>query len=184
MSAPDFWNDSEGAQKLVGELKALTSIVDGVRALSRDVEDEVGLLEMSDEVRDRDHINEAGKKIQALASRVESLELVTLFNRPNNNRDVFLSIHAGTGGVDSMDWAAILLRMYQRWLDRNGYTATVVDHQPGEEAGIKRAVLEIRGKYPFGYLKSEVGVHRLVRISPFDANHRRHTSFASVDVVP
>jgi len=184
MSAPDFWNDAEGAQKVVTELKGLTGTVDGVRALTRDIEDEVGLLEMSDEVRDRAHIVDAGKKLVELSPRVEALELVTLFNGPNDGRDVFLSVHAGAGGVDSMDWAAMLLRMYQRWLDRNGYQASIVDHQPGEEAGVKRAVLEIRGKYPFGYLKSEVGVHRLVRISPFDANHRRHTSFASVDVVP
>src|SRR5206468_9506423 len=127
---------------------------------------------------------DAQKKLGGISRRVEALELQTLFNGPNDGRDVFLSVHAGAGGVDSMDWAAMLLRMYQRWLDENGYQASLVDYQPGEEAGAKRAVLEIRGKYPFGYLKSEVGVHRLVRISPFDANHRRHTSFASVFVYP
>ena len=184
MSAPDFWNDAEGAQKTVAQLKGLSSSVDGVRTLNREVDDEIGLLEMSDEVRDRAHILEAQKRLPEFAGRVEALELETLFSGPNDARDVFLSVHAGAGGVDSMDWAAMLLRMYQRWLDRSGYQVALVDHQPGEEAGVKRAVLEIRGKYPFGYLKSEVGVHRLVRISPFDANHRRHTSFASVDVVP
>jgi peptide chain release factor 2 len=184
MSAPDFWNDAEGAQKTVSELKLLGAAVDDIRALYTETSDEITLLEMSDEVRDRAHIVDAQKKLAGLSRRVETLELQTLFNGPNDGRDVFLSVHAGAGGVDSMDWAGMLLRMYQRWLDRNGYQASLVDYQPGEEAGVKRAVLEIRGKYPFGYLKSEVGVHRLVRISPFDANHRRHTSFASVDVVP
>lgn len=184
MSAPDFWNDAEGAQKTVSELKLLGAAVDDIRALSTETGDEITLLEMSDEVRDRAHIVDAQKKLAGLSRRVEALELQTLFSGPNDGRDVFLSVHAGAGGVDSMDWAGMLLRMYQRWLDKNGYQASLVDYQSGEEAGVKRAVLEIRGHYPFGYLKSEVGVHRLVRISPFDANHRRHTSFASVDVVP
>jgi peptide chain release factor 2 len=184
MSAPDFWNDAESAQKTVSELKSLTGVVEGVRRLTTDLSDEIGLLEMSDDEKDRPHLMEAQKKLADFGSRVEAVELETLFSGPNDGRDVFLSVHAGAGGVDSMDWAAILLRMYQRWLDRNGYQVSLVDHQPGEEAGIKRAVLEVRGRHPFGYLKSEVGVHRLVRISPFDANHRRHTSFASVDVIP
>jgi len=184
MSAPDFWNDAEGAQKTVSELKSLTGVVGGVRDLASELSDEIGLIEMADDERDRPHLMEAQKKLGDFGARVEAVELETLFSGPNDGRDVFLSIHAGAGGVDSMDWAAILLRMYQRWLDRNGYQAVLVDHQPGEEAGIKRAVLEIRGKHPFGYLKSEVGVHRLVRISPFDANHRRQTSFAGVDVIP
>ncbi|MBI4566023.1 MAG: peptide chain release factor 2 [Planctomycetes bacterium] len=184
MSAAGFWDDADGAQKAVAELKSLSGVVDEVRELSGALSDEVDLLEMCDEVRDQAHIHEAQEKATHLSRRIEAFELQTFFNGPNDARDVFLAIHAGAGGVDSMDWASMLLRMYRRWLDRNGYDVALVDYQSGDEAGLKRAVLEVRGKYPFGYLKSEMGVHRLVRISPFDANHKRHTSFASADVIP
>jgi peptide chain release factor 2 len=139
---------------------------------------------MCDDARDQAHIAEVAGKIGGFARKVEAVEVQALFNGRNDARDVFVSIHSGAGGVDAMDWAQILERMYTRWLSRSGYEVEVLDEQPGEEAGLKRAVLEVRGRFAFGYLKSEIGVHRLVRISPFDANHRRQTSFASVDVVP
>lgn len=184
MSRPNFWDRQEKAQSLIGELKSVKSVVDVYKALHRDLSDEVELLEMCDDVRDAAHLNELNGKLPDYGRRVDEVELDALFNGPNDARDVFLSVHAGTGGVDAMDWAAILHRMYARWLQDHGYEVGLVDYQAGEEAGAKRVVLEVRGKFPFGYLKSEIGVHRLIRISPFDANHRRQTSFVSVDVIP
>ncbi len=184
MSAPDFWARQDAAQGLIAELKSIKGVAESYRALHRELEDEIGLLEMCDDARDLQHIGEAGGRVGAFEKKVEAVEVQALFTGRNDARDVFVTIHSGAGGVDAMDWAQILERMYLRWLAQSGYEATVLDEQFGEEAGIKRAVLEVRGRYAFGYLKSEVGVHRLVRLSPFDANHRRQTSFASVDVVP
>jgi peptide chain release factor 2 len=184
MSASGFWDRPEAAQAVMAELKSVKGVAESYRALHRELEDEIGLLEMCDEARDRDHILQAREKARGLEGRVEATEVTALFTGKNDARDVFLSIHAGTGGVDAMDWAQMLERMYLRWLVAHGYQAEVIDEQEGEEAGIKRAVIDVRGPYAFGYLKSEIGVHRLIRLSPFDANHRRQTSFASVDVVP
>jgi peptide chain release factor 2 len=184
MSEPSFWDHQEKAQGLVTELKSVKSVVEEFDALHRDLSDELGLVEMCDDVRDAAHLDEVKAKLPSYLKRVEKIELDALFTGPNDARDVFLSIHAGTGGVDAMDWAEILYRMYTRWLQKNDYEVGLMDWQSGEEAGAKRVVLEVRGKYPFGYLKSEIGVHRLIRLSPFDANHRRQTSFASVDVIP
>ncbi len=184
MSGSDFWNRPDAARGVVTELKSIKGVVESYRSLHREIEDESGLLEMCDDARDRDHIVEVRDKLSALERRVESVEVQALFTGRNDARDVFLSIHAGAGGVDAMDWAQMLERMYLRWLGKSGYESEILDEQAGEEAGIKRAVIEVRGRYAFGYLKSEIGVHRLVRHSPFDANHRRQTSFAAVDVVP
>jgi peptide chain release factor 2 len=184
MSAAGFWDNPEAAQKLMGRFKAVKGVVENYRTLEQEIEDELGLLEMCDEARDREHILEVQGKLPAYDRRVEALEVQTYFTGRNDARDVFLSINAGAGGVDAMDWAQILERMYLRWLGQKGFDFEVLDEQQGEEAGIKRALIEVRGSYPFGHLKSEIGVHRLVRLSPFDANHRRHTSFASVDAVP
>jgi len=184
MSGADFWNNQEAAQKLVTELKSAKSTVDVYSALHRELEDEVGLLEMCDDTKDGEHILQAQNKIPAYTARVEGIEVLALFNRPNDSRDVFLSVHAGGGGVDAMDWAELLERMYLRWLKDHGFQADVIDRQDGEEAGIKRSMIDVKGPTAFGYLKSEIGLHRLIRISPFDANHRRQTSFAAVDVVP
>jgi peptide chain release factor 2 len=184
MSGADFWNNAEAAQKLMTELKSAKGTVESYAALHRELEDEQGLLEMSDDVRDRDHILQVESKIPAYSTRVEGVEVLALFTGANDSRDVFLSVHAGGGGVDAMDWAQLLERMYLRWLKDHGFQAEVIDRQEGEEAGIKRAMIDVKGPTAFGFLKSEIGVHRLIRISPFDANHRRQTSFAAVDVVP
>ncbi len=184
MAGADFWNNQDAAQKVVTELKGVKSVVESYRGLHQQLEDEIGLLEMSDDVKDAEHIKEVEAKIPDLTSKVEGTEVQALFTGPNDTRDVFLSIHPGAGGVDAADWAQILERMYLRWLSKRGYQVEVVDREDGEEAGIRRVVLDIKGSFAFGYLKSEIGVHRLIRISPFDANHRRQTSFASVDVVP
>ncbi len=184
MAGADFWNNPEAAQKLVAELKSVKGVAESFRSLHTDLEDEIGLLEMTDEAKDTAHIQETEAKIPELSRRVEATEVQALFTGSNDGRDVFVSIHPGAGGIDAADWAQILERMYLRWLQKNGYQVEVVDREDGEEAGIRRVVLDVKGRFAFGYLKSEIGVHRLIRISPFDANHRRQTSFASVDVVP
>ena len=184
MSGADFWGNQEAAQKVVAELKSLKGVVEGFSALHLELEDEIGLLEMSDDEKDQSHINEVAAKIPGLARRVDAIEVQALFTGKNDDRDVFFSIHPGGGGVDAMDWAQMLHRMYGRWLERNDYTVEIVEEQAGEEAGVKRVVLDVKGRHAFGFLKSEIGVHRLIRNSPFDANHRRQTSFAAVDVTP
>jgi len=184
MTGADFWNNQDAAQKVVSELKSVKSIVESYRGLHQELDDEIGLLEMSDDAKDAAHIQEAAEKIPELQRKVEATEVQALFTGPNDTRDVFVSIHPGAGGVDAQDWAQILERMYLRWLSRAGYQAEVIDRLDGEEAGIRRVVIDVKGRFAFGYLKSEIGVHRLIRNSPFDTNHRRQTSFASVDVVP
>ena len=184
MGGADFWNNQEAAQKVVSELKSVKSVVESYRGLHQALEDEIGLLEMSDDTKDAEHIKEVAGKVPDLTAKVEATEVQALFTGPNDARDVFVSIHPGAGGVDAQDWAQILERMYLRWLSRSGYQAEIIDRLDGEEAGIRRVVIDVRGSFSFGYLKSEIGVHRLIRNSPFDANHRRQTSFASVDVVP
>jgi len=184
MSGADFWNKPDAAQGLMTELKSIKSVVEAYTTLHRELEDEVGLVEMCDDAKDREHLLQVQGKVAPYERRVEGIEVQALFTGRNDARDVFLSIHAGTGGVDAMDWAEMLERMFLRWFTAHGYEAEVIDRQEGEEAGIKRSVIDVKGRYAFGYLKSEIGVHRLIRLSPFDANHRRQTSFASVDVVP
>ena len=184
MSASDFWGNPEAAQGVMTELKSVKGVVESYRSLHREFEDEIGLLEMCDDARDHAHVEEVLGKLKPLERKVEAVEVQALFNGRNDARNVFLSIHSGAGGVDAMDWTQMLERMYVRWLQQNGYEFEVLDEQEGDEAGIKRAMIEVKGRYAFGYLKSEIGVHRLVRLSPFDTNHRRQTSFAAVDVVP
>ena len=184
MGAADFWNNQEAAQKLVVELKGVKAVVESYKKLHQELEDEIGLLEMCDELKDAEHIKQVEAKIPDLTRRVEATEVQALFTGANDARDIFISIHPGNGGIDAQDWALILERLYTRWLQKNGYTVEVVDREEAEEAGIRRVVLDVKGPYAFGNLKSESGVHRLIRISPFDANHRRQTSFASVDVIP
>ena len=185
MTVAGFWDNQEAAQKLSGELKTLKNGVETYESLRRELEDEIGIVEMCDETADKEHVEAAAAKAPRLAARVESLELQTLFTGRNDAKDVILAIHAGTGGVDAMDFAEMVARMYMRWCERSGYEVSLMEKQEGDEAGLKKCVFEVRGgRYPFGYLKSEIGVHRLIRISPFDANHKRQTSFVSVDVVP
>lgn len=184
MSRPNFWENQEKAQAIIAELKSSKAVVDDFDALHTDLSDEIELLEMCDETNDRTHIEAVEGNLSAFRKRVEKIQLNTLFNGKDDARAVFFSIHAGSGGVEAMDWAEILHRMYLRWFQVNRYKVKQVDYLPGEEAGAKKVVLEVRGHFPFGYLKSEIGVHRLIRISPFDAANRRQTSFASVDVIP
>lgn len=148
------------------------------------IEDTKVLIDLAEESQDIAFTNELQKEIKKLEKKIDELELKNLLNGEDDPKSAILTIHSGAGGTEAQDWAEMLLRMYLRWAERNGYNATVVDILEGDGAGIKSAVVEIEGPYAYGYLKSESGVHRLVRISPFDANKRRHTSFASVFVYP
>jgi peptide chain release factor 2 len=164
-------------------LAELKKVVDRWRGLEKRVADitELMLLESEEEASLRAEIQ---TEVEELASRLDELEFEMAFSGKYDSRNAILAIHAGAGGVESQDWAEMLLRMYLRWAERNRYKAEVLDTSPGEEAGIKSAVVEVSGDYSFGYLKSEHGVHRLIRLSPFDADHARHTSFALVEVMP
>ena len=142
------------------------------------------LLELAEEEDDRSVLEEVEEEVEGLRHKLERLQLRTYLRGRNDAADVYLSLHAGAGGTDACDWVEMLLRMYTRWMERNGCKYRMLDWLPGEEAGLKSVTLEVTGDHPYGYLQGEMGVHRLVRISPFDANKRRHTSFAAVDVVP
>jgi peptide chain release factor 2 len=184
MGGKDFWADSEHAQKIVAELKALKAVVVPHEELSRRAEDLAVLHELAVEEKSDESLQEAAGEEQRLQALLDRLELSTLLSGPHDAGDCFFSIHAGAGGTESCDWAEMLLRMYLRFFERGGYKAEEVDRLAGEEAGIRSITLRVSGPYAYGYLSCERGVHRLVRISPFDSQKRRHTSFASVDVLP
>ncbi len=156
--------------------------VEGHDQLEKDIADMSELVEMVEE--DSSEAREIEDSLDALEARVNEMEIEARLSGPDDYRDAILTIHPGAGGTESQDWADMLFRMYNRWAERHGFEVDLMDHQPGDEAGLKSATMEIKGDYAFGYLKAESGVHRLVRISPFDANSRRHTSFASVHVFP
>ena len=181
-AAPGLWDDSRRAQKLMRRLAAAQRTVATWRGLERRLAEagELLLLDAGDGELEADLQTETG----AIAAQLEELELELALNGPYDDRDAMLAIHAGAGGTESQDWAEMLLRMYLRWAERSGYRAEVLDMTPGEEAGIKSAVISVSGDHATGYLKGEHGVHRLVRLSPFDADHSRHTSFALVEVTP
>ncbi len=188
MSAPDFWNHRERAQADVEEVSRLKSLLNPFRDLEREMADFEALRQLVEEETDPAERAEAERELtrehDRLAHKLSEFELRQFLSGENDRANAFLTIHSGAGGTESCDWADMLLRMYQRWIERNGFKSQVVDIQTGEEVGIKSATLLVTGEYAYGYLNTERGVHRLVRISPFDANKRRHTSFASVDVVP
>src|SRR5882757_2691080 len=188
MSAADFWSNRERAQGDVEEVSRLRSLLNPLRELERAVADFEALRQLAAEESDAAHRAAAEKELATeqarLIHQLEEFELRQFLSGENDRANAFLTIHSGAGGTESCDWADMLLRMYQRWIERHGYKSQTVDIQTGEEVGIKSATLLVTGEYAFGYLNTERGVHRLVRISPFDANKRPHTSFASVDIVP
>ncbi len=188
MSAPDFWNNRERAQVDVEEVSRLKSLINPFRELERETEDFEALQQLAAEESDASQRTHAEKEIATeharLIHKLEEFELRQFLSGPNDRSNAFVTIHSGAGGTESCDWADMLLRMYQRWIERSGFKSQTIDIQTGEEVGIKSATFLVSGEYAYGYLNTERGVHRLVRISPFDANKRRHTSFASVDVVP
>jgi peptide chain release factor 2 len=188
MSASDFWNNKERAQSSVEEVSALRGKVTPLLALDRQVED-LGILKelaLSETSLDSQATaaQEVLKEHAAVLTALEDLELRSLLGGEFDRANAFITIHSGAGGTESCDWAEMLLRMYQRWTERHGFTYQTVDIQLGDEAGVKSVTLLVQGEYAYGYLQTERGVHRLVRISPFDSNKRRHTSFASMDVTP
>jgi peptide chain release factor 2 len=188
MAAPDFWSNKEKAQAVIDETAAIRAKVIPLAALVAKIDDLEVLQELAEEEVDPQHqetaFQELSKEYHSALEQLDSLELQMLLSGEFDKNNGFLTIHAGAGGTESCDWADMLLRMYQRWIERNGFSIQIVDLQQGDEAGIKSVTVLVSGEYAYGYLQTERGVHRLVRISPFDANKRRHTSFASVDVVP
>ena len=178
MNENGFWNDNEKATQVMRELKELKDIIDEAEGIKNDINDLMELKKLGEDETEID------KEAEGLEKRVSQFELKTLLDDPDDRRGAILTIHPGAGGTESCDWAGMLLRMYKRWVEKKGYKYRELDFQPGDVAGVKDATLEIQGDYVYGYLKSEKGVHRLVRISPFDSNKRRHTSFASVFVYP
>ena len=184
MSAPSFWDDSRKAQQLVQERADLARTIARFSELARQAEDLRVLWEMATEAGDESETAGIAEGLAVLEKDLEAFSVKIVLSGPQDKKNAILSIHPGAGGTESQDWAQMLTRMYLRWAERAGFKAEVVDLLPGEEAGIKSATIEITGEYAYGYLKSEIGVHRLIRISPFDASKRRHTSFASVAVIP
>lgn len=184
MAEPSFWDNQEAAREVIAESNTLKSWTDPWAALSGKVDELGELAELLEADPDEGMIREWAAEVDGLAAQIESFELRNMLQGPDDQRDALVTIHPGAGGTESQDWAEMLLRMYVRWGERNGFDVELLDRLEGEEAGIKSATLEIRGQYAYGYLKAERGVHRLVRISPFDSQGRRHTSFASVFVYP
>jgi len=184
MGAPTFWEDNRRAQELIRERSELGRLVTRASELGHQAEDLGVLLELADEAGDDSLDAEIADGLGKLRRELEEFELKLMLSGPHDGKACVLSIHPGAGGTESQDWAQMLMRMYLRWCERKGFKAEVVDLLPGEEAGIKSATIEVTGDYAYGYLRGEMGVHRLIRISPFDASRRRQTSFASVAVVP
>ncbi len=184
MSAPGFWDNQEAAQPIVARLKTVKAIVAPVTEMAGRIEDLQVHYELAAEVDSEDEYKEVAEAVGKLQADLERLELRTLLSGEHDAGACFFSIHAGAGGTESCDWAEMLLRMYMRYFERHGYSAEEIDRTDGEEAGIRSITLRVNGPYAYGYLSCERGVHRLVRVSPFDSQSRRHTSFASVDVLP
>jgi len=181
---PDLWNDPENAQKLMRERQALVGAVSNHDSMQQDLNDNIELMELGEMEDDQEVVEDAENAIRALVKKAAAKELEALLNGEADANDTFLEVHSGAGGTESCDWASMLARMYVRWAEKSGYTVEMQSETPGEEAGIKSVTYKITGHNAYGWLKSESGVHRLVRISPFDSAAKRHTSFCSVWVYP
>ena len=184
MEKPGFWDHQESAQQVVQELKGLRGLVDPLREMLGQAEDVGVLLELADEQGDEQARAEVQRELADLSARTDKVELLTLLSGPNDQRPCFLSVQAGAGGVDACDFAEMLFRMYVMYFEKIGFSASEVDRRDAEEAGIQSVTLRVEGPYAYGYLSCEAGVHRLVRISPFNFQGKRQTSFAGVDVLP
>ncbi|NLX71076.1 MAG: peptide chain release factor 2 [Clostridiales bacterium] len=184
MNSQDFWNDIERSQKVNREIKGLKNKVDRYKKFVSELEDLETLIELAIEENDHSVTDEVRQSLSILDKEVNAFNIETLLSGPYDRNNAIVSLHAGAGGTEAMDWVSMLYRMYTRWCEDKGYEVKVLDMLPGEEAGIKNVTIQVIGLNAYGYLRCEKGVHRLVRISPFDASGRRHTSFASVDVMP
>lgn len=181
---PDFWNDPESSQQILKRLKTLKDKVEKFDRLEGIQEEIELMLVLCEESGETDLLEDVEKQVKVLQDELTALRMETFFNGEYDSNDVILTLHAGAGGTEAQDWASMLMRMYTRWAQNKGYAVSVTDYLDGDGAGIKSCVLSIKGQNAYGYLRGEHGVHRLVRISPFDAAGRRHTSFASVEVIP
>lgn len=184
MSAGDFWNNRQKAEGIGKQAHFLKGIITAWETLSSQLEDVSELHQMAVEESDTAALSEVQTEIEGLSERIGELEFRTMLDDPDDSKNAILVIHSGAGGTDAADWAEMLMRLYTRWTERSGMESAMLDLQQGDEAGIKGVTVEIKGDYAYGYLKAEAGVHRLVRISPFDTGNRRHTAFASVFVYP
>lgn len=182
--APDFWDDQEKAQRLMRESAGLKDWVDTWEQASNAVSDVEALIELAEEAKDSSMETDIDAELVRCKEAVDALELRKILSGKDDQRNCILTINAGAGGTEAQDWAEMLMRMYTRWAEKHGFQVLLADEQEGDQAGIKSGTLEIKGPYAYGYLKAENGVHRLVRISPYDSNARRHTSFSSVFVYP
>ena len=181
---PGFWDNMEQAQKVTQRMAALKDKDEAYQKLQSRAGDCMALIEMGDEAEDLSLVDEAKAEIEAITSEIASLKLSTLLTGEYDKNNAILTFHAGSGGTEAQDWAEMLFRMYNRWAERHGFKVTTLDYLDGDEAGLKSASIMVEGENAYGYLKSEAGVHRLVRVSPFDAAGRRHTSFSSLEVMP
>ena len=183
-SEPEFWNDAENSQRILQRTKMLRAKQEYYRRLSGDCEDAITLSELGLDEKDDSVLGEILSNFSDIKNRYKKIRLETLLTGEYDANNAIFTLHAGAGGTEAMDWVQMLLRMYLRWAEKNGFETRTLDMLDGEEAGIKSVTIQVIGEYAYGFLKSEKGVHRLVRISPFDASGRRHTSFASMDVMP
>lgn len=183
-SAPDFWDDMENSQKVMQKIGSLKAKVTGYESLKSDYEDALVMIELADEEGDLSLLDDCTASVKDIETRVEDMTLSTLLSGEFDGKNALLTFHAGAGGTEAQDWAEMLFRMYNRWGERHGYKVSTLDYLDGDVAGIKSATILVEGENAYGYLKGEMGIHRLVRVSPFDSSGRRHTSFASVEVMP
>jgi len=184
MSDPNFWNNPTRAQEVSQQIARLKSDIDFFNKLKTHADDIETLLELAESEEDESLSDEIQGELSKLEKELDQLEFRLMLNGPHDRNNAILEIHSGAGGTESQDWADMLLRMYLRWCESKGFRTEIIDMLQGDEAGIKSVTVMVTGEYAYGYLRAEIGVHRLVRLSPFDANHRRHTSFASVSVIP
>lgn len=179
----DFWNDTDNSSKVLKQINSLKSKVEGFKKLNNELNNLLEMSELLQVEKDEELAKELLKSTYTLEKDIEKLEITTLLSGKYDNNNAILTIHPGAGGTEAQDWAEMLYRMYTRWANANGYEVKELDYLEGDEAGLKSVTFSVNGDYAYGYLKGEMGVHRLVRISPFDAGGRRHTSFASVEVL-
>ncbi len=184
MKDPNFWDNQRRAQRIIRKVKRLKNLTEPVEELEEELEELQVLTELGEEEDDEDTLQEVSRRAGKLQQSVDRVEMKAMLSAPEDSSDAYLSVQAGAGGTESCDWAQMLLRIYNSWAEEEGYDRELVESRAGEEAGIKNATMKVSGDFAYGYLKSERGVHRLVRISPFDSSGRRHTSFVAVDVVP
>ncbi|MGN0458032.1 MAG: peptide chain release factor 2 [Eubacterium sp.] len=183
-AAPDFWDDMAGAQKTMQRIGALKAKISSYESLYNDFEDAQVMIELANEEEDEGLIGDCTSSVEDIEKRIEAMTLSTLLTGEFDDSNAILTFHAGAGGTEAQDWAEMLFRMYNRWGERNGYKVSTLDYLEGDVAGIKSATILVEGENAYGYLHGEMGIHRLVRVSPFDSSGRRHTSFASLEVMP